>query len=83
MSPQQGPDRRNLWVVVGQLTSVAWEFFAAILAGAILGHFADRYFGSSPWGLITCTLLGSCTGLYRMVVMLKHFEKRGRTPSDG
>ena len=76
MSPEREPDRQNLWGVVGQLTAVAWEFFAAILTGAILGHFADRYFGSPPWGLITCTLLGSCTGLYRMIVTLKHLERR-------
>ena len=76
MSAERDPDRRNVWVAVGQLTSVAWEFFGAILVGAMLGHFADRYFGSSPWGLIVCTLLGTCTGLYRMVVTLKHFERR-------
>lgn len=76
MSPEGEPGPRNLWVVVGQLTAVAWEFFAAILAGAMIGYFTDRYFGSSPWGLIACTLLGSCTGLYRMVVTLRHFDRR-------
>jgi len=54
---------------------VAWEFFAAIRRRD-LGHFADRYFRLVAWGLITCTLLGSCTGLYRMIVTLKHFERR-------
>jgi len=69
-------DRGSLWVVVGELTAVAWEFFGAILVGAMFGYFADRYFGTSPWGLIACTLLGTSTGLYRMVVTLKHFERR-------
>jgi ATP synthase protein I len=76
MSPEREPDRGNLWVVVGQLTAVAWEFLGAILAGASLGYFADRYFGSSPWGLITCTLLATSTGLYRMVVMLRQLDKK-------
>ena len=70
------PQRQNLWVRVGQLTAVAWEFFGAILAGSILGYVADRYLATSPWGLIACTLLGSTTGLYRMVLMLKHLEKK-------
>jgi len=76
MSAEREPDGRNLWVVVGKLTAVAWEFFGAILAGAILGHFADRYFGWSPWGLIACTLLATSTGLYRMVVTLRHLDKK-------
>ena len=71
------PPRPNLWVLLGQLTTVAWEFLGSILAGALLGWFADRELETSPWGLIACTLLGTCTGLYRMVVTLKQLEKRG------
>ena len=71
------PPQRNLWVLFGQLTSVAWEFLGSILAGALLGWLADRHFETAPWGLIACTLLGTCTGLYRMVVTLRQLEKRG------
>jgi F0F1-type ATP synthase assembly protein I len=70
------PDRRNTWVRVGKLTAVAWDFLGSIIAGALIGYFADRHFGSSPWGLIACTLLGSCTGLYRMVTTLRQLERR-------
>ena len=70
------PGGPNLWVLLGQLTSVAWEFLGSILAGALLGYFADRHFETSPWGLIACTLLGTCTGLYRMVVTLRQLERR-------
>jgi ATP synthase protein I len=72
----QGPTGRNIWVLFGQLTTVAWEFLGSIVAGALLGYFADRYLATSPWGLIVCTLFGSCSGLYRMVVMLRHLERR-------
>jgi ATP synthase protein I len=67
---------RNIWVLFGELTAVAWEFLGSIVAGALLGYFADRYLDSSPWGLIVCTLFGSCSGLYRMVVMLRQLERR-------
>ena len=67
---------RNIWVLFGELTAVAWEFLGSIIAGAMLGYFVDRYLDSSPWGLIVCTLFGSCSGLYRMVVMLRRLERR-------
>jgi len=67
---------RRLWILAAQLTAVAWEFLASILAGALLGYLADRQLGTSPWGLIVSTLLGTSTGLYRMIVVLKHFERQ-------
>jgi F0F1-type ATP synthase assembly protein I len=78
MSPS--PERRggDLWVRVGQLTSAAYEFLGSILAGALLGYFFDRHFETAPWGLIALTLLGTTTGLYRMVVTLRRLERRNR-----
>jgi ATP synthase protein I len=73
----EDPPPRRLWALAGQLTAVAWEFLASILGGALLGYLADGYFGTAPWVLITSTLLGTTTGLYRMIVMLKHIERRG------
>jgi F0F1-type ATP synthase assembly protein I len=72
--PQRGSG--DLWVRVGQLTSVAYEFLGSILAGALLGYFFDRQFETAPWGLIGLTLLGTSTGLYRMVVTLRQLERR-------
>jgi F0F1-type ATP synthase assembly protein I len=76
MNSDEDPARRNPWVVAGQLTAVAWEFFGSIIAGAAVGYFADWRLGLAPWGLILGTLLGTSTGLYRMVVILRHFERR-------
>jgi len=74
---------RNVWVLFGQLTAVAWEFLCAIVAGAVLGYLVDRELRSQPWGLIALTLLGTCTGLYRMVTLLRQLEKRGQSRDDG
>jgi F0F1-type ATP synthase assembly protein I len=76
------PKRRNIWVIFGQLTAIAWEFLGSIVAGAALGYLLDRQFHSGPWGLIALTLLGSCTGLYRMVVMLRQFDRRKQLRDD-
>ena len=76
MSPLREPGGSNLWLRVGQLTAVAYEFLGSILAGALLGYFFDRHFETGPWGLIALTLLGTSTGLYRMVVTLRQLERR-------
>ena len=55
--PQRGG--ANLWVRVGELTSVAWEFLGSILAGALLGYFFDRHFEHLAVGLDRLTLLGT------------------------
>jgi F0F1-type ATP synthase assembly protein I len=75
MSENSNQPRKSLVVAFGELTAVAWEFLGSILAGAALGYLADRALGTDPWLLIVLTLLGTCTGFYRMVRMLKHFER--------
>lgn len=72
------PPGRNPWALAGQLTAIAWEFLGSIVAGAVLGYLLDRQLGWSPWGLIACTLLGTSTGLYRMIVMLRQIERSRR-----
>jgi len=76
MSPSPERGGGNLWLRFGQLTSVAYEFLGSILVGALLGYFFDRHFDTAPWGLIALTLLGTSTGLYRMVVTLRQLERR-------
>jgi len=75
MSPLPAHGGGNFWVRFGLLTSVAYEFLGSILAGALLGYFFDRHFETAPWGLIALTLLGTTTGLYRMVVTLRKLER--------
>ena len=74
----EGDDRsrERRWAVAAHMTAVAYEFFGSILGGAFLGYLIDRYFGIEPWGLIACILLGTTSGLYRMVTILSQLEKR-------
>lgn len=39
------------------------EFIAGIIAGGMLGYGIDRWFGTAPWGLIVCFMLGFGAGL--------------------
>lgn len=47
---------------VAQAMKLSSEFIAGVLAGAGLGWLADRFLGTSPWGLIILLLLGFCAG---------------------
>jgi hypothetical protein len=71
----RGPTGRNIWVLFGQLTTVAWNFWfdRRRCPARLLRRSLPRYLAV---GLIVCTLFGSCSGLYRMVVMLRHLERR-------
>lgn len=72
----EGRAKRRSLVLVGELTAVAFEFLGAIVGGAFVGYYADRWLGTDPWLLIVGTLSGTGGGLYRMVQLLTHFQKR-------
>ncbi|MEA2624109.1 MAG: putative F0F1-ATPase subunit Ca2+/Mg2+ transporter [Candidatus Binatota bacterium] len=73
--PEDPHRRRNPWVAIGELTAVAFEFTGGIAAGAAGGYFADRWLGTEPWLLIGGTLFGTGAGFFRMIQMLRHFQR--------
>lgn len=52
---------------MGQAFRLSAEFVSGVLAGGILGWLVDHLFGSSPWGLIVCMLLGFCAGMLNLL----------------
>lgn len=50
-----------------QALKISSEFFSAILVGAALGVFSDKYITHSPWGLIIFLILGSCAGFINVM----------------
>ncbi|PHR60593.1 MAG: hypothetical protein COA47_07485 [Robiginitomaculum sp.] len=50
------------------------EFVSGVLAGALLGWFVDRLFGTAPFGLIFFMLLGFASGLLSAVRSAKRAE---------
>jgi ATP synthase protein I len=69
------PRRRSPMAVAGELMAVAFEFIGTILAGVFIGWLADRWLSTEPWILIGSTLFGIGAGFYRMIVILRHFER--------
>ena len=52
---------------MGQAFRLSAEFVAGVAAGGILGWLIDRFFGTSPWGLIVCLILGFCAGMLNLM----------------
>ncbi len=52
---------------LGQAFRLSAEFVSGVVAGGIVGWIVDRLFGSSPWGLIVCLILGFCAGMLNLM----------------
>ena len=60
---------------------MAADFLAAVIVGAVLGFGIDTLFGSTPWGLIVCLILGFITGVWNVVRVAQAGNKP--PPPDG
>ena len=52
---------------MGEGLKYASEFSAAIIVGAALGYFADKYIGTAPWGLVIGLMLGLGAAILNVV----------------
>lgn len=52
---------------IGRAIRLSAEFVSGVVAGGLLGWLVDRLFGSTPWGLIVCLLLGFCAGMLNLM----------------
>jgi F0F1-type ATP synthase assembly protein I len=55
--------------------AVAFEFVGSIAAGVFIGYQLDRYFATDPWLVMMMTIAGTVTGFYRMVQILRRFQR--------
>jgi len=51
----------------GNALRLSSEFVAAIVVGAGIGWFLDRFAGTSPWGLILFLILGFAAGVLNVL----------------
>ncbi len=74
-----GPDGapEPAFVRYSKYGALAFEFVGTIAAGVFVGSQLDRYFGTDPWLVLGMTIAGTVIGFYRMVQILRRFE---RTP---
>jgi ATP synthase protein I len=47
--------------------AIGFDLAAAVLGFSLVGYWIDRHYGSSPWGLLVCAVLGVIGGLYNLI----------------
>ena len=72
------PILRNAGLYLG----VAFELPGTIIGGLVLGYFLDEYFSTTPWLLISLTVLAFVGAFVRLVRWVKFFT-RNRNGSNG
>lgn len=72
----QAPFLRKAGLYLG----VAFELPGTILGGLVVGYYADEYFDSSPWLLLTFTALAFVGAFMRLLKWVRFFarESNGR-----
>ena len=68
----------NPIVRYGRYGALAFEFVGGIAAGAFAGWLVDGWLGTTPYGLLTLTLLAVVGGFIRLVQMVRRFERVDR-----
>lgn len=76
--PNRRPDDQNpLLRRAGLYLGVAFELPGTIIGGLAIGYFLDQYLGSSPWLLITFTVVAFAGAFVRLVRWVRFFSKEG------
>ena len=74
--PATPPVPESPFVLYSKYGALAFEFIGSILAGVFVGYQLDRYFGTDPWLVLGMTIAGTVIGFYRMVQVLRRFERQ-------
>jgi F0F1-type ATP synthase assembly protein I len=59
----------------GLYLGVAFELPGTILGGLVVGYYADEYFHSSPWLLLTFTALAFIGAFVRLLQWVRFFAR--------
>lgn len=90
-SPQRGnvssnhtkkPDAFPLFVTYGKYGALGFEFAGAIVAGLLIGNYADTQFGTAPLLMVVGVIVGMSGAIYRLVIVLQHLSAREKDAKD-
>jgi len=59
---------------VGAGILVPGMLFGCVVVGVVLGYYADKWLGSSPWGVLVGLVTGSVAGVREMLKLLKKMQ---------
>lgn len=52
------------------------SFFSSIIAGTLLGYFADMWLGTEPWLVVIGVVLGSYAGFVKLWQYMKELDDK-------
>ena len=70
------PPREPAFVQYAKAGALAFEFIGTIAASVFLGYQLDAWLGTAPALIALMTIAGTAIGFYRMVQILRRFERR-------
>ncbi len=59
---------------LSELGGLAFTMAALVVVGALLGHYLDRRWGTTPWLTLVGTLLGVASGMFYVVVVAQRIS---------
>ena len=61
----------------GRYGALGFEFAGAVIAGILVGRYADSYLGTAPWLMILGAVGGMAGAIYRLILVLQQLSRRG------
>jgi F0F1-type ATP synthase assembly protein I len=76
MAVRDNPPRdENAFFRHAKYGALAFEFVGTIAAGVFIGNALDGWFHTAPWLILVMTIAGTAIGFYRMIQILRQFER--------
>lgn len=61
--------------IITEAGTLGFTLAICLILGVLAGRFIDERFGTSPWGLIGCALLGAVTGFWSLYKKMIRYMK--------
>ena len=63
-------------ITYGKYGALGFEFAGAIVAGLLIGNYADTQFGTAPLLMVIGVIVGMSGAIYRLVIVLQRLSAR-------
>ncbi|MBI3301176.1 MAG: AtpZ/AtpI family protein [Deltaproteobacteria bacterium] len=70
--------KENPLLSYGRYGALGFEFAGAVLAGILVGRYADTFLGTEPWLMILGAVGGMAGAIYRLIIVLQQLSHRGQ-----
>lgn len=74
--------KEHPWLTYGRYGALGFEFAGAVIAGILLGRYVDEWLGTGPWAMLLGAVGGLSGAIYRLVVVLQQFARRGQNARE-